>query len=123
VVVIGFSGMILALLLFVGADKLGMGPIGAVISFGILSFFVNGSHGMIGGAASMDFGGRKGAATAVGMIDGFVYLGTAVQSVSLGYLTTRDWHNWPLFLIPFAIVGFLLLTRIWNAKPKGAGGH
>jgi OPA family glycerol-3-phosphate transporter-like MFS transporter len=67
----------------------------------------------------MDFGGRKGAATAVGLIDGFVYLGTAVQSVALGFLTTRDWMYWPLFLLPFGVIGFVLLLRIWHAIPSG----
>jgi OPA family glycerol-3-phosphate transporter-like MFS transporter len=71
----------------------------------------------------MDFGGRKGAATAVGMIDGFVYLGTAVQSVSLGFITSRDWTFWPVFLFPFTAIGFVLLRRIWHAVPRGRGGH
>lgn len=87
----------------------------------LMSLCVIGAHGLLSGTATMDFGGRKAAATAVGIIDGFVYLGTAVQSISLGYLTTRNWSYWPLFLIPFAIVGFLLLLRIWNAKPSQAG--
>jgi MFS transporter, OPA family, glycerol-3-phosphate transporter len=89
----------------------------------LISLCVIGTHGLLSGTATMDFGGRKGAATAVGVIDGFVYLGTAVQSVSLGYLTSKDWSYWPLFLIPFAIIGTLLTLRIWNAKPKGRGGH
>ena len=89
----------------------------------LLSLGVIGTHGLLSGTATMDFGGRKGAATAVGMIDGFVYLGTAVQSVSLGYLTSQDWRYWPLFLAPFAILGLLLLSRIWNARPAGAGRH
>jgi len=66
----------------------------------------------------MDFGGRKGAATAVGMIDGFVYLGTAVQSVALGYLTQASWRYWPWFLMPFTFAGFLLCRRIWHAHPR-----
>jgi sugar phosphate permease len=89
----------------------------------LISLCVIGTHGLLSGTATMDFGGRKGAATAVGVIDGFVYLGTALQSVSLGYLTTEDWAYWPWFLLPFAVIGFLLALRIWNAKPKGRGGH
>jgi len=85
----------------------------------IMSIGVIGTHGLLSGTATMDFGGRKGAATAVGMIDGFVYLGTGLQSFSLGYLTTRDWALWPLFLFPFGIIGFLLLRRIWYAIPTG----
>lgn len=88
----------------------------------LISVAVIGTHGLLSGTATMDFGGRKGAATAVGIIDGFVYLGTGFQSFALGWITTRDWAWWPLFLIPFGIVGTLLLTRIWHAKP-GRGGH
>lgn len=92
-----------------------------VVVLGIIVFIISvcviGTHGLLSGTATMDFGGSKGAATAVGMIDGFVYLGTGLQSFVLGYLTTKDWHYWPLFLIPFAIIGFLLSTRIWNATP------
>jgi OPA family glycerol-3-phosphate transporter-like MFS transporter len=90
----------------------------------LMSLCVIGSHGLLSGTATMDFGGRRGAATAVGVIDGFVYLGTAIQSVSLGYLTTASWAYWPWFLMPFAVIGFLLCLRIWNAKPGGKkGGH
>ena len=84
----------------------------------LISLCVIGSHGLLSGTATMDFGGRKGAGTAVGVIDGAVYLGTALQSLSLGYLTTRDWSYWPIFLIPFGVAGFLLTLRIWHAKPK-----
>ena len=85
----------------------------------IMSIAVIGTHGLLSGTATMDFGGRKGAATAVGMIDGFVYLGTGLQSFTLGYLTTLNWAYWPAFLFPFGIIGFLLLKRIWFAIPSG----
>jgi OPA family glycerol-3-phosphate transporter-like MFS transporter len=89
----------------------------------VMSICVIGTHGLLSGTATMDFGGRQGAATAVGVIDGFVYLGTGLQSIVLGYITERDWSYWPVFLVPFGIIGFLLLLRIWHAKPSGAGGH
>jgi hypothetical protein len=85
----------------------------------LMSIGVIGTHGLLSGTATMDFGGRKGAATAVGMIDGFVYLGTGLQSFSLGYLTTVDWSLWPVFLFPFGVIGFVLLRRIWFAIPTG----
>lgn len=94
--------------------------LGAIIF--IMSLCVIGTHGLLSGTATMDFGGRKGAATAVGVIDGFVYLGTAVQSIALGTLTGMSWSYWPIFLVPFAIIGFALLLKIWNAK-AGKGGH
>ena len=87
----------------------------------VMSICVIGTHGLLSGTATMDFGGRKAAATAVGIIDGFVYLGTGVQSLALGYITSRDWFYWPVFMAPFAITGFVLLLRIWDATPQRAG--
>lgn len=100
-----------------------LGPywLGALVF--MISLCVIGSHGLLSGTATMDFGGRKAAATAVGMIDGAVYLGTALQSLSLGFLTARSWAYWPPFLLPFAVVGFIGCLKIWNAKPRGASGH
>ncbi|MGE0323842.1 MAG: MFS transporter [Polyangiaceae bacterium] len=105
------------------SPELPMSPyfLGALVF--LLSLCVIGIHGLLSGTATMDFGGRKGAGTAVGVIDGFVYLGTALQSISLGYITSRNWQYWPVFLVPFAILGFILCTRIWSAKPSGKPAH
>jgi OPA family glycerol-3-phosphate transporter-like MFS transporter len=83
---------------------------------------VLGIHGLLSGTATMDFGGRRGTATAVGMIDGFVYLGSGIMAYSLGHITDSKswgWSWWPPALLPFAIFGFLGLLRIWNAMPRG----
>lgn len=86
----------------------------------LMSICVIGTHGLLSGTATMDFGGRKSAATAVGIIDGFVYLGTGVQSLALGWITTRNWTFWPVFMAPFALMGFVLLRRIWHATPQNS---
>jgi OPA family glycerol-3-phosphate transporter-like MFS transporter len=100
-------------------------PWGLGIAAIVLSTAVIGTHGLLSGTATMDFGGRKGAATAVGVIDGFVYLGTAVEAFGLGYLTEISWKLWPAFLLPFSILGLILLITIWKAVPSGKkqGGH
>jgi MFS transporter, OPA family, glycerol-3-phosphate transporter len=102
-------------------------PLALGIAAVALILSVIGVHGLLSGTATMDFGGRKGAATAVGIIDGFVYLGTGFQSLCLGYLTTKSWSFWPPFLLPFAIIGFVLCIRIWKAMPnatrKGKTAH
>ncbi len=82
-----------------------------------MSFCVIGTHGVLSGTSTMDFGGQRAAGTAVGLIDGFVYLGTGVQSLSLGFITTRNWSWWPIFLVPFTLLGFYLAMRIWKALP------
>jgi OPA family glycerol-3-phosphate transporter-like MFS transporter len=86
----------------------------------LMSVAVIGVHGMLSGTATMDFGGRKAAGTAVGIIDGFVYLGTGVQSLSLGFITSWNWRFWPVFLVPFSLLGLVLAIRIWKAFPGPA---
>jgi OPA family glycerol-3-phosphate transporter-like MFS transporter len=106
-----------------------------------MSMAVIGVHGMLSGTASMDFGGAKNAGIAVGIIDGFVYLGTGVMSLiyaialptveldEAGKITgaatdPANWVAWPLWMIPAATIGLFLALRLWNAKPKpGARAH
>ena len=102
----------------------------------LMSMAVIGVHGMLSGTASMDFGGRKNVGIAVGIIDGFVYLGTAVMSVTYAIVLPEEqfdsagkivgpvtdpanWLAWPVVMIPLAAIGLGLSTRVWNAKPKG----
>jgi len=93
--------------------------------FVVMSMAIIGVHGMLSGTASMDFGGKKNVGTAVGLIDGMVYLGTAAQSVYFGSVLPNgdaakdpsNWHSWPIAMIPMALIGFLLALRLWNAHP------
>jgi len=106
----------------------------------VMSMAVIGVHGMLSGTASMDFGGAKNAGIAVGIIDGFVYLGTAAMSFTYARILPQEtldaagrivgeatnpanWKPWPLAMIPIAILGLLLTMRLWNAKPKPRTGH
>lgn len=84
----------------------------------LISMAVIGVHSLMSGTAAADFGGRKATATSSGIVDGFVYLGTGIQSFSLGYLTTWNWHWWPIFLMPFALIGMLLAIKIWKELPE-----
>jgi OPA family glycerol-3-phosphate transporter-like MFS transporter len=72
---------------------------------------------LMAGTAATDFGGRKAAATCSGIVDGCTYLGSGIQSFSLGYLTTWNWHYWPFFLMPFALIGLFLSIKIWHELP------
>ena len=104
----------------------------------VMSMAVIGVHGMLSGTASMDFGGKRNVGIAVGIIDGFVYAGTGFMSVLYGFILPKqgvdaaghmtgaatdpaNWSVWPISMIPVALVGFVLATRVWNAKPKGRG--
>ena len=91
-----------------------------------MSMCVIGVHGMLSGTASMDFGGRKNVGVAVGIIDGFVYAGTAVMSFTYGAVLPEgdaqavldNWTPWPVAMIPVALIGLVLARRVWNAKPQ-----
>jgi OPA family glycerol-3-phosphate transporter-like MFS transporter len=72
---------------------------------------------LMSGTAATDFGGRKATATCSGIVDAFAYLGSGLQSVSLGFLTGHSWHWWPAFLMPFAVGGALVSLKIWNELP------
>ena len=72
---------------------------------------------LMSGTAATDFGGRKATATCSGIVDGFAYLGSGVQSACLGYITTWNWQWWPLFFIPFAVMGVYLAVKIWHDLP------
>ncbi|MCC7382734.1 MAG: MFS transporter [Deltaproteobacteria bacterium] len=92
----------------------------------LVSMSVIGVHGIMSGTSTVDFGGTKNGGAAVGIVDGLVYLGTAMQAFAAGYMTPTgeaakdpaNWIGWPLFLVPFAIAGVILSARIWNALPR-----
>jgi OPA family glycerol-3-phosphate transporter-like MFS transporter len=116
--------------------------IGWVVAF--MSMAIIGVHGMLTATASADFAGKKNTGMAVGIIDGFVYIGSTIQSFIYGAMLPaakirdangclvnnpeankiENWTIWPYAMIPVALVGFLLTLKIWNAKPtRGGGGH
>jgi OPA family glycerol-3-phosphate transporter-like MFS transporter len=115
--------------------------VGGLVVF--MSMCIIGVHGMLSGTASMDFGGRNNVGVAVGIIDGFVYAGTAVMAVTYGSLLpdvefqsasqcvvgsptkvqiiaqpVTDWLAWPLLMIPVAALGLWLARKIWHATPQ-----
>jgi len=94
-----------------------------------ISFFIQSSHSIVGGAASMDFGGRKAVATAAGLFDGAQYLAGAVVGRAMGQLLDHfkdklhpgvEYRVWPLAPLPFAVAGAILVSLLWNARPARA---
>ena len=96
-----------------------------------MAMAIIGVHGMLSGVASQDFGGRAHTGVAVGLIDGFVYLGTALQDQVYGGLGSllpekgtaaakivSNWRAWPMAMIPVAAIGLALSAKLWNARVK-----
>lgn len=100
------------------------GGVSWIIAF--MAMAIIGVHGMLSGVASQDFGGKKNAGTATGLIDGFVYLGTALQSVVYGNLLPEkgtaaakdytNWYAWPGAMLPMAVIGMFFAIKLWNAR-------
>lgn len=101
---------------------------------GVLIFMASiGITSLMSGTAATDFGGRKATATCSGIVDAFAYLGSTLQSFCIGYLIpeaaggpgqtvpffgfARNWEWWPLFIVPFAVLGGGIAFRLWNELP------
>jgi OPA family glycerol-3-phosphate transporter-like MFS transporter len=96
-----------------------------------MTLAIIGVHGMLSGTASMDFGGKKNVGIVVGIIDGCVYLGTAIEALVLGRVLPKEgaqqdshnWWTWPAVMVPAALLGLALSTRVWNARPRPHARH
>lgn len=94
----------------------GIKEIGLFASFALLvlgGFFVLGSIGDLF-AAACDFGGRKMAGTAVGVIDLFNYIGAGVQGVLIGGLLqwTGSWSLVFYVISGVTVVGIVLINFV-----------
>ncbi len=107
------------------------GPILSVVFLVILQMFINGPHSLLGGAAAMDFGGRKAAGFASGLVDACQYLGgglfagSIIGSIMQSYgtipgttnISPAGWQAWIFVLMGFTILGGVLMSVLWNVKP------
>lgn len=111
--VVMFIAAVVMLFAVYTGSPLAMG-IGALV----IMLAVIGVHSIMSGTATADFGGRKAAATATGVADGFSKLGSSFQEFVLGAIITKEtWALWPSFLIPFTLVGLFFAIKIWKELP------
>ena len=90
-----------------------------IAAFIVNSFAISIVHSMLSGTASMDFGGKRAAATAAGVFDGMQYLGGSVVGIGMGALLDHfGWGIWGPSMIGFSFIGAVLMLFLWNARPK-----
>jgi len=89
-----------------------------IAAFVMNSFAISVVHSMLSGTASMDFGGKRAAATAAGIFDGMQYVGGSVVGIGMGWLLESfGWGVWGPAMIGFSGVGAVLMFVLWNARP------
>lgn len=93
-------------------------PVVASFMIGVSCMWIFGVHGMLTGTASMDFGGTRAASTVAGLLDGVQYLASGLTGFLMGhYLDKWGWGSWTYMIMPFSLIGALLMTRLWNETP------
>jgi OPA family glycerol-3-phosphate transporter-like MFS transporter len=111
---LGYLAQILCLLVIWKATDLNW----IIAAFVINSCAISMVQSMLSGTASMDFGGKKAAATAAGLFDGMQYIGGSFVGFGMGWLLdTFGWSSWGPSMIGFSIIGCLLMFYFWNARP------
>jgi len=93
----------------------------------LIGLLLLGPYSFLAGAMSMDLGGRKGTATAVGMVDGVGYLGSVLSLSLTGWLAQHS--GWNSAFVALAFIAALTATAaaifFWTQdrkKPSPAFG-
>jgi OPA family glycerol-3-phosphate transporter-like MFS transporter len=90
-----------------------------IVAFTVNSLAISMVHSMLSGTASMDFGGKRAAATAAGLFDGMQYIGGSFTGIGLGLILDRfGWGAWAPSMIGFAVIGAFIMLALWNARPR-----
>ena len=111
----GYFGMCVCLTVITWAPSVPR----VIAAFVVNSFSISIVHSMLSGTASMDFGGKKAAATAAGVFDGMQYLGGSFVGIGMGWLLDRfGWVAWGPSMIGFSLIGSVLMLILWNARPN-----
>jgi sugar phosphate permease len=90
-----------------------------LVCLAMIGYFTYGPHVTMVAAIPMDFGTRKGAASATGFIDGLGYIGAFLTSIISGILI--DNYGWGAafnFWIASAFIAAGLMITLWKYKPQ-----
>lgn len=90
----------------------------AILLF-IIGFLLYGPDSLISATAAVDFGTKKGASTASGLINGFGSIGALIGGTIPGFFKDSwGWDGVFSFLAVSILVAAVLLLPKWNALPK-----
>ncbi len=91
----------------------------ACVLVGVTGFFLLGSYSLVGGVAALDFGARRTAGTAAGLLDGVGYTGAALAGRGVAEAVKGfGWSGAYGIMAVLAIAGVAICGFLWNVKPK-----
>jgi OPA family glycerol-3-phosphate transporter-like MFS transporter len=101
-----FTGCMLAgvVMWILGSFDFSGSALAAVLLIALVSFLMLGPYSYLAGAISLDLGGKRGAATACGIIDGVGYLGGMLAGDTVARLTVS--YGWAGVFRALALVAF-----------------
>jgi sugar phosphate permease len=102
-----FFGLALsgAVLLWLGLGSFAGSRTWPVVLVSLVAFLIIGPYSFLAGAMALDFGGKQGAATASGVIDGVGYLGGVLSGDTVARVSVA--FGWGGVFVVLAVVAFL----------------
>lgn len=87
------------------------------IGFFMIGLLLFGPDSLVAGTASVDFGTKRGASTASGLVNGWGSVGAVIGGTMFGWISS---HIGFLILGGMTILAALIMLPRWNAVPKKA---
>jgi OPA family glycerol-3-phosphate transporter-like MFS transporter len=102
-----FFGLALSgvVLLWLGLGSFAGSRTWPVVLVSLVAFLIIGPYSFLGGAIALDFGGKQGASTASGVIDGVGYLGGVLSGDAVARVSVH--FGWGAVFVVLAVVSFL----------------
>jgi MFS transporter, OPA family, glycerol-3-phosphate transporter len=92
----------------------------SLTAIGLVAFWLLGPYSLLAGAVALDFGGRRGSATAAGLIDSAGYLGAVLSGYAVGAMVeTSGWTTAFRALALIAAASLFAAIAYWYRARRG----
>ncbi|MBI3555956.1 MAG: MFS transporter [Deltaproteobacteria bacterium] len=82
-------------------------------------FFLLGPYSLVGGVVALDFGGRRTAGTAAGLLDGIGYLGATLAGWGVAEVVVKlGWSQAFTFMAGLTVLAIILCGFLWRVRPR-----
>ena len=117
VVSVMLAGLAVACLIEPGLAALGWG--GALLGITLIGIMTFGPDTLLQGAASQDAGGKGGAASAAGLVNGVASMGQLVSPYLVAQVATRwGWDTLFAVFVAISLAGSGVAALFWNYQPQ-----